>query len=58
MKVNFSSKAKTAIFSFVLLTGIGTTNLTYSAIPVIDPSAIAQAVKQVENQARQIENMR
>lgn len=58
MKVTFSSKAKTAIFSFVLLTGVGTTNLAYSAIPVIDPAAIAQAVTQVQNQVSQIQNMR
>lgn len=58
MSVTFSSKAKTAIFSFALLTGIGATNLAYSAIPVIDPAAIAQAVTQVQNQVSQIQNMR
>lgn len=58
MKVTFSSKAKTAIFSFVLLAGVGTANLAHSAIPVIDPAAIAQAVTQVQNQVSQIQNMR
>lgn len=58
MPLQFSPKAKSAIFSFVLLTGVGVSNLAYSAIPVIDPAAIAQAVTQVQNQVQQIQNMR
>lgn len=58
MKVTFSSKAKTAIFSFALLTGISTVHLAHGAIPVIDPAAISQAVTQVQNQVSQIQNMR
>lgn len=58
MSVIFSPKAKSAIFSFVLLTGVGASNLAYSAIPVIDPAAIAQAITQVQNQVSQIQNMR
>lgn len=58
MKVTFSSNAKKAIFSIVLLTTMGVANVAHSAIPVIDPAAIAQAVTQVKNQISQIENMR
>jgi type IV secretion system protein VirB5 len=58
MKVTFSSNAKKAIFSFVLLTTMGVVNVAHSAIPVIDPAAIAQAVQQVQNQVQQIQNMR
>lgn len=58
MKVTFSSKAKTAIFSFALLTGVSTVHLAHGAIPVIDPAAISQAVTQVQNQVSQIQNMR
>ncbi len=58
MPLQFSPKAKSAIFSFVLLTGVGASNLAYSAIPVIDPAAIAQAITQVQNQVSQIQNMR
>lgn len=58
MKVTFSSNAKKAIFSIALLTTMGVANVAHSAIPVIDPAAIAQAVTQVKNQISQIENMR
>lgn len=58
MKVTFSSSAKKAIFSIALLTTMGVANVAHSAIPVIDPAAIAQAVTQVKNQISQIENMR
>lgn len=37
---------------------MGVANVAHSAIPVIDPAAIAQAVTQVKNQISQIENMR
>ena len=57
MKVTFIH-AKKAIFSFVLLTTMGVVNVAHSAIPVIDPAAIAQAVLQVQNQVQQIQNMR
>lgn len=57
MKVTFIH-AKKAIFSFVLLTTMGVVNVAHSAIPVIDPAAIAQAVQQVQNQVQQIQNMR
>lgn len=58
MKVTFSSNAKKAIFSIALLTTMGAANVAHSAIPVIDPAAISQAVTQVKNQISQIENMR
>lgn len=57
MKVTFSSNAKKAIFSIALLTTMGVANVAHSAIPVIDPAAIAQAVAQVKNQISQIKNM-
>lgn len=57
MKVTFSSNAKKAIFSIALLTTMNVANVAHSAIPVIDPAAIAQAVAQVKNQISQIKNM-
>ncbi|STZ74924.1 P-type DNA transfer protein VirB5 [Moraxella lacunata] len=54
-KVNFSKKALAVIASLALLV---TTVPAQSGVPVIDATAIAQAVAQVENQIRQIENMR
>lgn len=59
MKVKFSAKAKTAIFSFVLLVGMGSSTATYaSGVPVFDGANVAQAIAQVQNQVRQIESMR
>lgn len=57
MNVKFSSKAKQAIASLTLITVVSATT-AHSALPVIDPAAIAQAVTQVNNQIKQIENMR
>lgn len=54
-KVNFSKKALAVIASLALL---ATTVQTKAGVPVIDATAIAQAIVQVENQVRQIENMR
>lgn len=61
MKVNvrFSDKAKKAISAFALLTMIGSSNLAYSAgVPVFDGANVAQAISQVQNQIKQIENLR
>ncbi|AWY21831.1 VirB5-like protein [Moraxella bovis] len=61
MKVNvrFSDKAKKAISAFALLTMIGSNNLAYSAgVPVFDGANVAQAISQVQNQIKQIENLR
>ncbi|MCL1624202.1 type IV secretion system protein [Moraxella sp. Tifton1] len=59
MKVNFSEKAKKAISAFALLTMIGSSNVAYSAgVPVFDGANVAQAISQVQNQIKQIENLR
>lgn len=55
-KVNFSKKALAVIASLALL--VTTIPAKAAGVPVIDASAIAQAIVQVENQVRQIENMR
>lgn len=59
IKVNFSDKAKKAISAFALLTMIGSSNVAYSAgVPVFDGANVAQAISQVQNQIKQIENLR
>lgn len=58
MKVKFSKKAKQAISALTMVSVISGSQVAYSAVPVIDPTAIAQAVKQVQNQIKQIENLR
>lgn len=59
MRVHFTEKAKKAISAFALLTMIGSSNLAYSAgVPVFDGANVAQAINQVQNQIKQIENLR
>lgn len=59
MKVNFSEKAKKAISTFVLLTALGSSTVAHSAgVPVFDGANVAQAISQVHNQIKQIENLR
>lgn len=59
MKVNFSEKAKKAISTFVLLTALGSSTVAHSAgVPVFDGANVAQAISQVQNQIKQIENLR
>jgi type IV secretion system protein VirB5 len=58
MKVNFSEKAKKAISTFVLLTALGSSTVAHSAMPVFDGANVAQAISQVHNQIKQIENLR
>lgn len=59
IKVNFSDKARKAISAFALLTMIGSSNVAYSAgVPVFDGANVAQAISQVQNQIKQIENLR
>lgn len=57
MRVNFSLKAKQAI-AYLVLSAVFLGNSAHSALPVIDPAAIAQAIAQVHNQIKQIENLR
>lgn len=59
MRVHFTEKAKKAISALVLLTAIGSSNVAYSAgVPVFDGANVAQAISQVQNQIKQIENLR
>lgn len=57
MKIQFSNNAKKAIATFGVILALGV-GQSYANVPVIDVSAIAQAVAQVENQVRQIEQLR
>lgn len=57
MKVKFSKKALAAISSLVLVTSVASTSAYSAGVPVIDVSAIAQAVAQVENQVQQIKQL-
>lgn len=59
MKVVFSEEAKKAISAFVLLTALGSSTVAHSAgVPVFDGANVAQAISQVQNQIKQIENLR
>lgn len=59
MKVVFSEKAKKAISAFFLLTALGSSTVAHSAgVPVFDGANVAQAISQVQNQIKQIENLR
>lgn len=61
MNVNFSKTAKQAILALSissLLSSLLFTGVANAGLPVIDVSAIAQAITQVNNQIKQIENMR
>lgn len=55
--VKFSKQAATAIVSFALLTPLAVTPAQAAGVPVIDVSAIAQAVTQVNNQVQQIKQL-
>lgn len=55
MKVNFSKQAMASIMSIALLAPI--TMSSQAGVPVIDVSAIAQAVAQVNNQVSQIRQL-
>ncbi|MPX19670.1 hypothetical protein CPI31_08970 [Moraxella catarrhalis] len=54
-KVNFSQKAAVVIASLALLTAAVPSHA--AGVPVVDVGAIAQAIVQVENQIRQIEQL-
>lgn len=59
MKVVFSEEAKKAISAFFLLTALGSSTVAHSAgVPVFDGANVAQAISQVQNQIKQIENLR
>lgn len=55
-KVRFSQKAKQAIASFALVSMLATSQVQAN-VPVIDASAIAQAITQVNNQVQQIKQL-
>lgn len=57
MNVRFSKKALTSIMSLTLLTSATTLPAHSAGVPVIDVSAIAQAVSQVKNQIQQIKQL-
>lgn len=57
MRINFSKKAVASIMSFALLTSAATLPAHSAGVPVIDPTAIAQAVSQVNNQVQQIKQL-
>ena len=57
MSLNFSKKAAQAITAFVL-SGVLVTTATAGGVPVFDGANVAQAIAQVQNQIKQIENAR
>lgn len=58
MQLKFSTKAKQAISSLALITVLTTTTQSGAGVPVFDAANVAQAISQVQNQIRQIEQMR